>query len=86
VRFGTTYYRLLDWTFSSIAALYRIRYSATALEIERYDPEAAAWKPGPSEILRYVNGGEIGADEISKTEAEDLIAAGRLPPLPLPIG
>lgn len=85
MRRGTTYYRLLDWTFSSIAALYRIRYTAAALEIERYDPEAAAWTPGPSEILRYVNEGEIGADEISKDEAERLIAAG-LPPLPLPIG
>lgn len=85
MKLGTTYYRLLDAPLERVAALYRIRYSRAGLYVERFDPAAGSWTEGPPSFLRFVNDGEIGADEISPAEAERLIAAG-LPPLELPIG
>lgn len=83
MKIGTTYYRLLDSLLERTAALYRIRYSSSALHVERFDPAAASWTKGPNSFLRFVNDGEIGADEISKTEAERMIAAGDVPEIPV---
>lgn len=82
MKLGTTYYRLLDPDFRKVAAVYRTIYSRDSLVVERYDPTAAAWMPGPPTFLRFVNEGEDGADVITKAEAERLIAAG-LPKLPV---
>ncbi|MGH2488758.1 MAG: hypothetical protein ACRDFR_03985 [Candidatus Limnocylindria bacterium] len=79
MKVGTTHYRLLDSDFRKVAALYRIRYSPDALYVERFDPGAGSWIPGPATFLRFPNTGE---DEISEGEAWHIIAAGILPPIP----
>lgn len=76
MKLGTTYYRLLDPEFRKVAAVYRTIYSRESLVIERYDPTAGGWMPGPSTFLRFVNEGEDGADVIPQAEATRLIAAG----------
>lgn len=78
---ATQHFRLLDPEFRAVAAVYRIRTDDSGLYVERFDPDAGSWTPGPETFLRFVNEGELGADEISAKEAERLIAAG-LPPLP----
>lgn len=78
----TRYFRLLDPEFRTTAAIFRIRRARGELHVERYDPEAGAWTEGPPTLLRFVNDGELGADEIPKAEADAMIAAGSLPPLP----
>lgn len=83
---ATRHFRLLDPQFRETAALYRVRLDRTGLYVERFDPTAGAWTPGPGTFLRFVNEGELGADEISAAEAETLIASGSLPALPVPIG
>lgn len=78
---ATRHFRLLNPEFNAVAAVYRIRTDDSGLYVERFDPAAGDWTPGPGTFLRFVNEGELGADEISAEEAERLIAAG-LPPLP----
>lgn len=82
---ATSFFRLLDPQFRSTAAVFRIRNDRTGLHVERWSPAAAAWTPGPGTLLRFVNEGELGAEEIEEQEARRLIAAGELPPLPEPI-
>lgn len=82
----TRYFRLLDPEFRAVAAVYRLVSSPDALVVERYDPTAGAWKLGPVSFLRFVNEGEMGADEISALEASAIIAQpGGLPALPEPV-
>lgn len=78
---ATRHFRLLDPEFKAVAAVYRIRIDDSGLHVERFDPVAGSWTPGPGTFLRFVNEGELGADEISAEEAGRLIASG-LPPLP----
>ena len=75
------FYRLLAPDFERMADLYRIRIDDDGLYVERFDPRATAWTEGPPTFLRFVNAGELGADEISADEADCIIASG-LPPLP----
>ena len=81
---GTRYFGLLDPEFRRVVSVFRLRETRDELHVERYDPIAAAWTAGPSSLFRFVNGGEVGADEISKADAEALIANG-LPELPIPV-
>lgn len=82
---ATRFFRLLDPEFRRTAAVFRIRESARELHVDRWSPAAAAWTPGPGTLLRFVNEGEVGADEMDEEEARRLIAGGELPPLPEPI-
>lgn len=80
---ATTIYGLRDPAFRKVNSIFRIRHEDDGLYVEKYDPAVGAWTEGPGTLLRFVNEGELGADEISEQEAERLIAAG-LPPLPIP--
>ncbi len=82
---ATRFFRLLDPQFRQAAAVFRIRNARSGLFIERWSPAADAWTEGPGTLLRFVNEGELGADEIDEAEARRLIASGTLPPLPEPI-
>lgn len=82
---ATRFFRLLDPQFRQAAAVFRIRESTRELRVERWSPADEAWTPGPGTLLRFVNEGELGADEIPEEEARRLIASGDLPPLPAPI-
>lgn len=79
------FFRLLDPTFRAVAAVFRIRTTSAGLFVERWDPSISSWTKGPGTLLRFVNEGESGAEEISEQEAGRLIAAGGLPALPDPI-
>ena len=82
----TRYFRLLDPEFRAVAAIFRLRPDEAGLHVERFDPTADAWTEGPPTLLRFVNDGEMGADEISALEASAIIAQpGGLPPLPVPV-
>lgn len=78
---ATRYFRLLDPQFRTATSAFRIRESDGGLFVERWDTAEKAWTEAPSTLLRFVNEGELGADEISQAEAESLIRRG-LPPLP----
>lgn len=80
------FFRLLDPQFRAVAAVFRLRTAAGGLFVERWDPSILSWTEGPGTLLRFVNEGEQGADEISEQEAGRLIASGSLPALPEPIG
>lgn len=53
--------------------MYRIRTDDSGRYVERFEPLAGSWAPGPGTFLRFVNEGELGADEISAEEAKRLI-------------
>ena len=54
------------------------RYDNAKGKIERYDTDAGGWISAPS-LVKYIMNGELGAELITKREAERLIKRGFLP-------
>lgn len=53
--------------------MFRVKRDDAGLHIEKFDPANQIWKEGPNSLLRYVIGGEVGADQISETKANEII-------------
>jgi len=58
-----------------VRVIFRVRRDHEGAHIERFDPASKDWLAGPPSLLRYVVGGEVGADRISRAKATQIAGA-----------
>lgn len=60
---------------TEVRSVFRVRRDSEGAHVERFDPGTNEWLEGPRSLLRYVIGGEIGADRVSRAKALKLANA-----------
>jgi hypothetical protein len=70
---STTYWALWGGPdLDEVRTVFRVKRGQQGAHVERFDPVSKLWLEGPRSLLRYVVGGEVGADRISQSKAERL--------------
>ncbi len=57
---------------TEVRSVFRVRRDNKGAHVERFDPGTKGWLEGPASLLRYVIGGEVGADRVSRARAVKL--------------
>lgn len=53
--------------------IFRVKRNDTGLYVEKFDLAIKTWVKGPASLLRYVIGGEVGAEEVTEQEAKEVM-------------